>query len=63
MSGRRGAAQWFWIPGLARFYDVAVPAVYVLVRDCLGLMLAVHVADKLFGDGVLHTARGLTKLG
>lgn len=62
MSGRRGAAQWFWIPGLARFYDVAVPAVYVLVRYCLGPMLALRGTDKFFGDGVLHTMRGLTNL-
>ena len=63
MSGRTGDAQRFWIPGLARFYDVAVPASYVLMRVCLGLLLAVHGADKLFGEGVLHTTQGLTKLG
>lgn len=63
MSGRTGDAQRLWIPGLARLYDVAVPASYVLMRVCLGLMLVVHGADKLFGDGVLHTTQGLTKLG
>lgn len=63
MSRREGDAQGLWIPGLARFYDVAVPASYLIMRACLGLMLVVHGTDKLFGDGVLHTAQGLTKHG
>jgi len=63
MSRRSGDAQRLWIPGLARFYDVAVPTSYVLMRVCLGLVLVPHGADKLFGDGVLHTVQGLTKLG
>jgi len=60
---RTGDAQRLWIPGLTRFYDVAVPASYVLMRVCLGLILIPHGADKLFSGGVLHTAQALTKFG
>ena len=63
MSKRSGDTQRLWIPGLAPFYEFAVPGGYLVMRVCLGLMLVVPGTDKLFGDGVLHSAQGLTTRG
>lgn len=52
-----------FFPGLAGFYEVAVPLGYVLMRVCLGLILVPHGAGKLFGADIPHTAQNFVKMG
>ncbi|HVA11671.1 MAG TPA: DoxX family protein [Stellaceae bacterium] len=52
-----------YFPNLARFYAIAVPLGYVVMRVCLGLVLVPHGMGKLFGTDIPHTAQNFVKLG
>lgn len=52
-----------YFPGLAGFYEMAVPLSYVLMRVCLGLLLVPHGMGKLFGSDIPHTAQNFVKMG
>jgi putative oxidoreductase len=52
-----------YFPSLARFYEIAVPLGYVVMRVCLGLILVPHGMGKLFGADIPHTAQNFVTLG
>lgn len=63
MSETTVDARRLYFPGLAGFYEFAVPLSYPLMRVCLGLLLAHHGVGKLFGNDIPHVAQNFIKLG